>query len=168
MFELNPEQYLYTGSQTICFFVVHKCKLPGDNANLFLVGDVFLRHFYSVYDFDKNQLSLGINMHSKGRVSLHKPGERPSDSQNAETSQQGTDKDDEDVEISSSSGQTTTNKIKESSATKSRSDAAQKSSQSHHSSDDTEIIDMEMANTPTDLDELMIQQKLRMNIDRIR
>jgi hypothetical protein len=41
------------------------------------VGDVFLRHFYSVYDFDRNQVGLGVNIHSEGKVSIYKPGERP-------------------------------------------------------------------------------------------
>jgi len=46
---------------------------------LFLIGDAFLRHFYSVYDFDRDQVSLGINIHSKDKVSMYKPGGRPSD-----------------------------------------------------------------------------------------
>jgi hypothetical protein len=57
--------------------VIHKCRLPGKNKNLFLIGDAFLKHFYSVYDFDRDTVSLGINMHSKGKVSMYKPGERP-------------------------------------------------------------------------------------------
>jgi hypothetical protein len=44
-----------------------------------LIGDAFLRHFYSVYDFDKDQISLGVNIHSKGKVSMYKPGDRPAD-----------------------------------------------------------------------------------------
>ena len=44
---------------------------------MFLIGDVFLKHFYSVYDFDKDQISLGINIHSKDVVKMYKPGERP-------------------------------------------------------------------------------------------
>jgi len=42
-----------------------------------LIGDAFLKHFYSVYDFDRDTLSLGVNMHSKGKVSMYKPGTRP-------------------------------------------------------------------------------------------
>ena len=57
--------------------MIHKCRLPGKNKDLFLIGDAFLRHFYSVYDFDKDQVSLGINIHSKGKVSMYKPGQRP-------------------------------------------------------------------------------------------
>jgi len=36
-----------------------------------------------VYDFDKDQISLGINLHSKGKVFMYKPGERPNE--NAKT-----------------------------------------------------------------------------------
>jgi len=30
-----------------------------------------------VYDFDRDTVSLGINMHSEGKVSMYKPGDRP-------------------------------------------------------------------------------------------
>ena len=73
---MAPAQYLFKSGPTKCYFVIHKCKLPGKNAFLYLVGDVFLRHFYSVYDFDKDQLSLGVNIHSKGLVSMYKPGQK--------------------------------------------------------------------------------------------
>jgi hypothetical protein len=29
-----------------------------------------------VYDFDKDTVSLGVNMHSKDKVTMYKPGER--------------------------------------------------------------------------------------------
>lgn len=77
VFEINPEQYLYKSSHKKCYFVVHKCRLPGKNKNLFLIGDAFLKHFYSVYDFDRDTLSLGVNSHSKEKVSMYKPGSRP-------------------------------------------------------------------------------------------
>ena len=70
---------MYKSSHKKCYFVVHKCRLPGKNKNLFLIGDAFLKHFYSVYDFDRDTLSLGVNMHSKGKVSMYKPGSRPAD-----------------------------------------------------------------------------------------
>ena len=79
VFEINPQQYLYKANENKCYFVIHKCRLPGKNKDLFLIGDAFLRHFYSVYDFDSDQISLGINVHSKGQVAMYKPGERPED-----------------------------------------------------------------------------------------
>jgi hypothetical protein len=87
VFEINPDQYLYRANENKCFFVIHKCRLPGKNKDLFLVGDAFLRHFYSVYDFDQDQISLGVNTHSQGKVSMYKPGERPADAVKAETSE---------------------------------------------------------------------------------
>jgi len=87
VFEINPAQYLYKANDNKCFFVIHKCRLPGKNKDLFLIGDAFLRHFYSVYDFDMDQISLGVNVHSQGQVSMYKPGERPSDLTKAQTSE---------------------------------------------------------------------------------
>ena len=77
VFEITPEQYLYKSSHKKCYFVIHKCRLPGKNKNLFLIGDAFLKHFYSVYDFDNDTISLGINSNSEGKVTMYKPGERP-------------------------------------------------------------------------------------------
>jgi hypothetical protein len=77
VFEINPQQYLYKSNHNKCYFVIHKCRLPGKNKNLFLIGDAFLKHFYSVYDFDLDTVSLGINKHSEGKVSMYKPGDRP-------------------------------------------------------------------------------------------
>jgi len=91
VFEINPEQYLYKSSHKKCYFVVHKCRLPGKNKNLFLIGDSFLKHFYSVYDFDRDTLSLGVNMHSKGKVSMYKPGSRPTEEGKVSAAQQEKD-----------------------------------------------------------------------------
>ena len=66
--------------------MIHKCRLPGKNKNLFLIGDAFLKHFYSVYDFDKDTVSLGINQHSEGKVSMYKPGSRPENLQKTQMS----------------------------------------------------------------------------------
>ena len=73
VFEITPEQYLYKSDEGKCYFVIHKCRLPGKNKNLYLIGDAFLRHFYSVYDFDKDQISMFINDQSK----IHDPSVRP-------------------------------------------------------------------------------------------
>lgn len=86
VFEMNPEQYLYKSDEGKCYFVIHKCRLPGKNKDLFLIGDAFLRHFYSVYDFDKDQVGLGVNIHSKGKVSMYKPGNKPAEKTNVQLS----------------------------------------------------------------------------------
>ena len=46
-----------------------------DAANIYLIGDLFLKHFYSVYDFDKDEVSLGINTHSKDKAQMFSPAE---------------------------------------------------------------------------------------------
>lgn len=75
VFEMSARQYLFQDTdKNRCYMLIHKCTLPGQNAYLFLIGDVFLRNFYSVYDFEKDQVGLGINIHSKGKVHMYKPG----------------------------------------------------------------------------------------------
>lgn len=77
VFELNPEEYLFKARKNTCFFVIHKTGTEGSDSNMYMLGDLFLQHFYSVYDFDKDEVSLGINSHSKDKVHMYEPGERP-------------------------------------------------------------------------------------------
>ena len=32
---------------------------------MYMIGDLFLKHFYSVYDMDRDEVSLGVNVHSQ-------------------------------------------------------------------------------------------------------
>lgn len=78
VFELNAEEYLFKARKNTCFFVIHKTELgPGAESNIYLVGDLFLRHFYSVYDFERDEVSLGVNTHSLDKVHMYSPGQRP-------------------------------------------------------------------------------------------
>lgn len=64
IFELTPSQYLYQADGGKCYFILSECKLGGKNKDIYIMGDAFLKHFYSAYDFDNNSISLGINTHS--------------------------------------------------------------------------------------------------------
>jgi hypothetical protein len=37
---------------------------------MYMIGGLFLRHFYTVYDFDRDEVSMGVNMHSKDKVRM--------------------------------------------------------------------------------------------------
>lgn len=59
LFDLMPEAYVFNGTDLIKDYV-NSCAfgimpLPGmvDEIEMFLLGDVFLRNFYSVYDFEE-------------------------------------------------------------------------------------------------------------------
>ena len=65
--------------------------MPGKNKNLFLIGDAFLKHFYSVYDFDRDTVSLGVNMHSKDKVTMYKPGARDAEKKDTKQALAATD-----------------------------------------------------------------------------
>ena len=81
VFEIGAEEYLFKARKNTCFLAIHKTDLGGsDSGNMYLVGGLFLQHFYSVYDFDKDEISLGINTHSEGKVNMYSPGKRPGNS----------------------------------------------------------------------------------------
>ena len=77
VFELTPEEYLFKARKNTCFFVIHKTGTEGSDSNMYMLGDLFLQHFYSVYDMDRDEVSLGINSHSKDKVHMYEPGNRP-------------------------------------------------------------------------------------------
>ena len=69
LFTLQPEQYLFQ-AESKCYFVLNECKLSGKNKDIYIMGDAFLKHYYSAFDFDKNEILLGINTHSKDLVKM--------------------------------------------------------------------------------------------------
>ena len=77
VFELPASEYVFVSNPNKCFLKIHKNNLPGKEAQIFLMGDLFLKHFYSVYDFDNDKIGLGINSHSKDLVQIYEPGKRP-------------------------------------------------------------------------------------------
>ncbi len=51
MFELRPSK--------------DKDEPPGSQEHRFLMGNTFLKNFVSVYDFDQQQVKLGVSVHSE-------------------------------------------------------------------------------------------------------
>lgn len=49
--------------------------LDKHNSGNYLFGGLFLKHFYSIYDYDQELISLGINSHSEGLVDMY-PAEK--------------------------------------------------------------------------------------------
>jgi hypothetical protein len=45
--------------------------LDKHNSGNYLFGGLFLKHFYSIYDYDQELISLGINTHSEGLVAMY-------------------------------------------------------------------------------------------------
>jgi hypothetical protein len=69
IFELKPLAYLHQGDG-ICQFAIAENPLDKHNNGNFLLGDLFLKHFYSIYDYDHELISLGVNSHSKDVASM--------------------------------------------------------------------------------------------------
>jgi hypothetical protein len=70
IFEMKPLAYLHQGDG-ICQFAIAKNPLDTHNSGNYLFGGLFLKHFYSIYDYDQELISLGINKHSEGLVDMY-------------------------------------------------------------------------------------------------
>jgi hypothetical protein len=71
LFEMTPMAYLHQGKDDICQFAIAQNPLDKFNNGNFLFGGLFLKHFYSIYDFDNELISLGVNSHSANMVYMH-------------------------------------------------------------------------------------------------
>lgn len=38
------------------------------STNLFIIGDTFLRSFYSIYDFEQKRVGLALHIYSQGKI----------------------------------------------------------------------------------------------------
>ena len=76
LFEIKSEQYLQQSGPLKCSLGFIKNTLPVNGGSMFLVGDLFLRHYYSVFDVANNQIQLAVNTHSKNDVKMNKDYEQ--------------------------------------------------------------------------------------------
>ena len=79
VFEMSAEAYLKDWRDEdrkidTCYFELNSSKdtvLEPKNRR-FLMGNSFLKHFYSVYDYDDQTVKLGVNIHSENVVKIEK------------------------------------------------------------------------------------------------
>ena len=64
VFELGPENYLKDTNDG-CEIQFAANTMTGKHAEVYLIGDTFLKHFYAYFDMDKEEIGLGVNIHSK-------------------------------------------------------------------------------------------------------
>lgn len=69
----------------MCQFAIAQNPLDSHNNGLYIFGDLFLKHFYSIFDFDQELISLGVNTHSKDLVKMYPVGDKPQTVKNEST-----------------------------------------------------------------------------------
>jgi len=77
-FDMMPNGFLINATdlgaepafENKCIFGVIPLPDVVADARMFLLGDVFLRNFYSVFDYDEQEVYLAINSHAKDRVGI--------------------------------------------------------------------------------------------------
>lgn len=42
--------------------------MAGDSQKLFIIGEPLLQHLYMVYDFENEEIKMGVNLKSKDQV----------------------------------------------------------------------------------------------------
>jgi len=73
-----PSEYLFQvdGGDSKCQFAIAENKLDKFNNKNFIFGQLFLKHFYTVYNYENEQISLGINKNSEKLVRMVNPQQR--------------------------------------------------------------------------------------------
>jgi len=75
IFEILPSEYLFQvdGAGAKCQFAIAENKLDKFNNKNFIFGQLFLKHFYTVYNYENEQIALGINKNSEKLVRMVNP-----------------------------------------------------------------------------------------------
>ena len=73
LFEMSPETYLVEAAPGWCMVMIEGNFMPAPYDQMYIAGDTFLAHFYSMYNFDENTISIGINTHSEGMAYISEP-----------------------------------------------------------------------------------------------
>jgi hypothetical protein len=53
-----------------CQFGFYRNELGGDAKNLLIIGEPLLKHLYIVYDFENDEIKLGVNVESANEIKL--------------------------------------------------------------------------------------------------
>lgn len=64
-FEIKPEGYLYEGHYGCVFGIKETIS-----DNMLILGDTFLRNYYSIYDMQNNRLGLATDKNGQVRVAI--------------------------------------------------------------------------------------------------
>ena len=70
VFSMPPEAWL-TDDSYGCQLDLGVNNMPGKFGEVYLLGDTFLRHFYSTYDFDNDEVGLGVDIHAAAGTKIH-------------------------------------------------------------------------------------------------
>ena len=65
VFEVPPKNYLFQADGK-CQFGVYRNDLGGESVNLMIIGEPLLKHLYMVYDYENDEIKLGVNIQSEG------------------------------------------------------------------------------------------------------
>lgn len=72
-YNIQPSEYLINGVDLdipgICVFGVQG-GLEASEYNFYIFGDVFLRSYYSIYDFENKRIGLAIHPYSTGFIDV--------------------------------------------------------------------------------------------------
>ena len=58
VFELTPDDYVIKDENVICLFGMTGIDIPAPRGPLWIMGDIFIRKFYTVFDYGNQRLGF--------------------------------------------------------------------------------------------------------------
>jgi hypothetical protein len=67
---MSPGAYFFSIPSGCILGILPNFTNDIDGKQSYMMGDAFLRHFYQVYDYDKQKVRLAVDVHSQDIVSI--------------------------------------------------------------------------------------------------
>ena len=78
IFEVPPSAYLHQTGE-VCQFGIYKNEIGGDGneaSSMYIIGEPLLKNLYIVYDFEKQEIKMGVSKAASDKIYIYEPGAR--------------------------------------------------------------------------------------------
>ena len=63
--QVDSSAYTFASGASKCQLTLLPTSLPAPHSDIYLIGQLLLKHFYTVFDFEKQRVLLGASLNSQ-------------------------------------------------------------------------------------------------------